>query len=304
MATSTAPTQTTIYLSRRRQWRFIFIKQAWRAATYSVALLIAVSSLFPLLWTLSTSLKEGGQLFSIPPQLIPDPIFVQNYVAVWKGFGGVFPFQLWLRNSIFLTVVNIIGETFFAAVAGFGFARFRFRLRNIMFIIMLSNAIVPGFIKMLPQYMMFNSWHWTNTYLPLIIPNWFGGMFLTFLFRQYFVTIPRDLDQSAKIDGATNMDIFLRIILPLSRPLLATAMVMVYMYNWNNFFGPFIYLHQMPKYTLAVGMQYMRGTAYSGVQKEPLIAAYAILMAVPVIIVFFIFQRYFVQGIQLSASKE
>ncbi len=288
----------------KRDWQYRLQRSSWRGAIYLAALTITVLSLLPLIWTLSTSLKQGRQVLSIPPKLIPDPIFFQNYVSVWQGFGGTLPFQRWLFNSIGLTTANIFGEILFGAIAGYGFARFRFRGRNAMFIAMLGSAIVPGFVRWLPQYMMFARWGWTNTYLPLILPNWFGGVFLTFLFRQYIITIPRSLDESALVDGASYLQIFLWIILPLSKPILATAAVLVYISNWNDFFGPFIYLHTVEKYTLAVGMQYMRGSAYSGATKEPLIAAYALIMAAPVILVFFLFQRYFIQGIQLSASKE
>jgi multiple sugar transport system permease protein len=192
----------------------------------------------------------------------------------------------------------------FAAISAYGFSRFRFRLRKLMFILMLSQVVIPGMVRMLPLYMMFSRLGWTDSYLPLTLPNWFGGMFLTFLFYQYFSTIPMSLDESAKLDGANSLDIFLRIILPLSKPILATAAVMVFMFNWNNFLGPFIYLNDIEKYTLSVGLKYFRDSAYSGMTKQPLLAAYAVIMATPVILIFFFFQRYFVQGIQLSASKE
>jgi len=287
-----------------REWWYVFHRRIPRSLVYCIALLIALISLLPFLWTLSTSLKTGNAVMSIPPKLIPNPIYYQNYINVFKGFGGTLPFGTWLKNSIFLTCVNVIGEILFASIAGFGFSRFRFRLRRLMFVLMMSVVVVPGFVRLLPVYMMFSRWGWTNSYLPLTIPNWFGGFWLTFLFYQYFSTIPRSLDESAMLDGANTLDIFFRIILPLSRPILATAAVLVFWFNWNNFFGPFIYLHDIKKFTLAVGLQYFRGSAYTGITKEPLLAAYAMLMATPLVIIFFIFQRYFVQGIQLSASKE
>ena len=300
--------KTSIILENKpkanRQWGYVINRLVRRTLVYVIAFLIAVISILPFLWTLSTSLKTGSSVLSIPPKLIPDPIFVQNYINVFKGFGGTLPFGTWLKNSILLTTVNVFGEILFAAIAGFGFSRFRFRLRKVMFIVMLSSVVVPGMVRMLPVYMMFARMGWTNSYLPLTLPNWFGGMFLTFLFYQYFCTIPRSLDESAMLDGANSLDIFFRIMLPLSRPILATAAVMVFMFNWNNFLGPFIYLHDIKKFTLAVGLQYFKGSAYGGISKEPLLAAYAMLMATPVVTIFFIFQRYFVQGIQLSASKE
>lgn len=273
-------------------------------AVYLIAIVIVCVSILPFLWTISTSLKMASDVSSIPPRLIPSPVFFQNYVNVFKGFGGTLPFGSWVKNSIMLTCVNVVGEILFAAIAAFGFSRFRFRLRRLMFILMLSSVVVPGMVRMLPVYMMFSRIGWTNSYLPLTIPNWFGGMFLTFLFYQYFCTIPFSLDESAKLDGANSLHIFLKIILPLSRPILATAAVLVFMTNWNDFLGPFIYLNDIDKYTLAVGLKYFRDSAYSGMTKQPLLAAAAMIMAIPVVIIFFTFQRYFVQGIQLSASKE
>ncbi|MCC7353819.1 MAG: carbohydrate ABC transporter permease [Anaerolineae bacterium] len=287
-----------------RDWRYLTVRWTWRGLVYLCAIFIALVSVFPFLWTISTSLKVGQDVLTIPPKLIPNPMSWQNYVAVWKGFGGFLPFPRWLFNSTWLTSLNIVGELFFTAIAGFGFARFPFRLRNAMFVAMLATAIVPGMVRLLPRYMMFASWHWTNTYLPLIFPQWFGGMYLTFLFRQYFATIPRSLDESALVDGASYLDIFLRIILPLSRPVLATAAILAFMANWNNFLSPFIFLHSLEKYTLAVGLQFMKLSAHSGASKEPMLAAYSLIMAAPVVLTFFLFQRYLVQGIQLSAAKE
>lgn len=288
----------------RQNWTYIFSRRLTRGIVYAIALAIVIVSILPFLWTVSTSLKSGSDVNSIPPKLIPDPVFSQNYINVFKGFGGLLPFGTWVKNSIFLSSVNVVGEILFSAIAGFGFSRFRFRLRRLMFVLMMSTIVVPGMVKMLPQYMMFSRWGWTNSYLPLTIPNWFGGMFLTFFFYQYFSTIPLSLDESAKLDGANSLDIFFRIILPLSKPIIATAVVLTFMFNWNSFFGPFIYLNDINKYTLAVGLKYFRDSAYTSISKEPLIAAYAIIMATPVVIIFFAFQRYFVQGIQLSASKE
>jgi multiple sugar transport system permease protein len=289
---------------KRRPSRYVFLKSSWRTAIYLAAFAIMAVSVLPFLWTLSTSFKQGWQVMEIPPRLLPDTLFLQNYRSVFEGFGGLLPVGNWLRNSVFLSVVNIFGEVLFAAVAGYGFARFRFRGRNLMFIAMLASAVVPQMVRLLPQYLLFAKVGWTNTYAPLILPNWFGGVFLTFLFRQHFVTIPRDLDDAARVDGASNLKIFTSIMLPLSKPVLATAAILVFFHNWNDFIGPFIYLHSQEKYTLAVGLRFIQASGYTGSNKEPLLAAYAMLMALPLITVFFAFQRYFVRDLQLSASKE
>jgi multiple sugar transport system permease protein len=289
---------------KRGPSRYVFLRSSWRTVIYLTAIAIMAVSVLPFLWTLSTSFKQGYQVMELPPKLLPDTLFLQNYRSVFEGFGGLLPVGNWLRNSVILSVVNIFGEVLFAAVAGYGFARFRFRGRNLMFIAMLASAVVPQMVRLLPQYLLFAKVGWTNTYAPLILPNWFGGVFLTFLFRQHFVTIPRDLDDAARVDGASNLKIFTSIMLPLSKPVLATAAILVFFHNWNDFLGPFIYLHSQEKYTLAVGLRFIQASGYTGSNKEPLLAAYAMLMALPLITVFFAFQRYFVRDLQLSASKE
>jgi multiple sugar transport system permease protein len=290
---------------QERKWRYAITRRMWRVSIYAVAIIIAFLSLMPFVWTVSTSFKDNQQIMTLPPKLIPTKFVWQNFELVVTGMKGALPFTRWLLNSIFLSAANISGGILFAAIAGFGFARFRFPGRNLMFLAMLGSAIIPGMVLMLPQYTMFVKWHWTNTYLPLIIPNWFGGVFMTFLFRQYFVTIPRALDEAALVDGASHLDIFSKIILPLSKPMISTAMILTFMFNWNNFLGPFIFVHEMEKFPLAVGLRYMQLAVFSiGGPKEPLLAAYSLVMAAPVILAFFVFQRHFVQGIQLSASKE
>jgi multiple sugar transport system permease protein len=209
----------------------------------------------------------------------------------------------WFKNSVLLTGVNIVGQIFFAATAAYGFARFRFRLRKLMFVLLMTSMVVPSIVKLLPQYMMFNSWGWTNSYLPLTIPTWFGGAFMTFLFYQFFLTIPRSLEESAMLDGANTLDIFFRIILPLSKPILATAVWITFFLNWNNFFEPYIYLHTPDKFTMAIVMGHMRPSA-AGPNLSPFLAAYSMVYALPAVILFFFLQKYFVQGIQLSIAKE
>jgi multiple sugar transport system permease protein len=285
---------------RRRVSRF-----AERTLLYVVAAAFAISAAVPFLWTLSTSLKSGSdQILAMPPQLIPRPAHWANYVSLWQGYAGVFPFQRWLWNSIQLTGLNLIGEIAFGAAAGYGFARFRFRGRSFLFTVMLSGMLLPWAVRIVPTYMMFARLRWTNTFLPLILPNWFGGAYLTFLFRQYFVSIPRELDDAAKIDGAGSFGVLRHVILPLAKPILATAAIFVFMHNWNNFIGPLIFLRSVDKLTLAVGMRWFQLQGYTGAAKEAPMAAYAVLMALPVIVLFFSAQRYFVQGVQLSVSKE
>lgn len=296
---------TPVVAKRRHSWQYFVAHGSERAMIYLVAVIFAVFAAVPFIWTVSTSLKSGAdQVMAIPPQWIPNPLHWENYISIWKGTGGVFPFQRWLRNTVELTTWNLFGEIFFSACAGYGFARFRFHGRQLLFTLMLSGMLLPWATRVVPTYVIFARLHWTDTYLPLILPHWFGGAYLTFLFRQYFVTIPREMDESAKIDGAGSLRILWSIIIPLSRPIMATAAILVFMSNWNNWLGPLIYLRSLNKLTLAVGMRWFQLQGYSGANKEPAMAAYSLMMALPVIVVFFIAQRYFVQGMRISVSKE
>lgn len=289
---------------RRRTWAWYAGHYFERAMIYGIAVMFAFFAALPMLWTISTSLKSGAdQVLAMPPQWIPNPIHWENYISIWKGWAGVMPFQRWLRNTVELTTWNIFGEIFFSACAGYGFARFRFRGRQLLFTVMLSGMLLPWAVRVVPTYVIFARLKWTDTYLPLILPEWFGGAYLTFLFRQYFVTIPKELDESAKLDGAGAWQILWHIILPLSRPILATAGILVFMSNWNNWLGPMIYLRSLHKLTLAVGIRWFQLQGYSGVNKEPAMAAFALMMALPVIVVFFLAQRHFVRGIRVSVSK-
>ncbi len=164
--------------------------------------------------------------------------------------------------------------------------------------------MLPWVVRIVPTYLLFFRLGWINTYLPMILPHWFGGAFLTFFMRQYFVTIPKDLDDAAEIDGAGSVQIFFKIMLPLAKPAIATAAILVFNHNWNMFFEPLIYLHDINKFVLAVGLRWYQIQGFTGGAKEPLLSAFALIMSAPTILLFFTAQRYFVQGIRLSASKE
>lgn len=280
-------------------WRLKVILWIKRFNIYLIAFLTLSISLLPVLWTLSIAMMNGDAML-LPPRLIPSPVYWGNFESVIKSLYPGQPVLHWFRNSIFLTVVNVIGQILFSLIAGFGFARFRFRMRRMMYGLMMSTLIIPPIVKIVPQYMMFASWGWTNSYLPITMPTWFSGAFLIFLFYQYFCSIPYSLDESAKIDGASPFQIFISIILPLSLPILATAVVLTFMSNWNLFLEPYIYLHRAEKYTLAVVLGYDRWEKTLSSFR----AAFILFYALPVVVLFFLLQHYFVKGIQISVIKE
>jgi ABC-type glycerol-3-phosphate transport system permease component len=277
-----------------------------RALVYGLAIAVGLTALLPFVWTVSTSLKDGTQVLAIPPTWIPDPIRWENYSTVVniEFMPGQRLFPRWFGNSTLIVLANIAGEILFAAAAGYGFARFRFPGKNVLFTLMLAGMMLPWVVRIVPLYLLFYNLGWLDTYLPLILPNWFGGAYLTFFMRQYFVTIPKDLDDAAEIDGAGTIAIFMRIMIPLAKPAIATAAILVFTSNWNNFFEPLIYLNSIEKFVLAIGLRWYQIQGFSGGAKQPLVSAFALIMAAPTILLFFTAQRYFVQGIKLSASKE
>lgn len=258
-------------------------------------LLIAGSAvmLIPFVWLLSTSLKIRGTEFIFPPVWIPRPAVWANYYNAF--FNSGLPFPRFLLNTTIITVASMVGTLFSASLAGFGFARMRFPGRDKLFVLVLSTLMLPEIVTQIPSYLLFRLFGWIDTFLPLIVPTFLGGSaFNIFLFRQFFMSIPYELDEAARMDGASTRQIYLRVILPLSKPVLSTVAIFTFLGSWNSFLGPLIYLNSLENMTLAVGLrafQGLRGTEWN------LMMAAAAIMMVPVLIVFFFAQRYFVEGI-------
>jgi ABC-type glycerol-3-phosphate transport system permease component len=253
----------------------------------------SVVMLIPFVWLLSTSLKIRGTEFTFPPVWIPRPPVWKNYYTAF--FDSGLPFPRFLLNTAIITGASMVGTLFSASLAGFGFARMRFPGRDKLFILVLSTLMLPEIVTQIPSYLLFRLFGWIDTFLPLIVPTFLGGSaFNIFLFRQFFMSIPYELDEAARIDGAGTLQIYLRVILPLSRPVLSTVAIFTFLGSWNSFMGPLIYLNSLENMTLAVGLrafQGLRGTEWN------LMMAAAAIMMVPVLIVFFVAQRYFIQGI-------
>jgi ABC-type glycerol-3-phosphate transport system permease component len=265
---------------------------------YGLAIPAAMLMVLPFLWMVSTSLKQPNQIFIFPPMWIPDPFVWENYTEGWFGFVN---FNLFLRNSLIITFGNMLGNLFSCSLAAYGFARLRARGKNIMFLLVLSTMMIPMWVTLIPQYVIFARMGWINTFLPLMVPAWFGWPFFIFLLRQFFMTLPRDLDDAARIDGASTWGIYWRIILPLSKPALAAVAVFAFIGNWNNFEGPLVYLQDQDKYTLALALQHFQ--AEQGVFLYHYMMAVAVLTLIPVIVIFFIAQRYFIKGVVMSGMK-
>jgi len=258
-------------------------------------LLLSISAvmLIPFFWLVSTSLKVRGTEFTFPPRWILRPAVWRNYYTAI--FESGLPFTRFLLNTAIITGFNMFGVLFSASLAGFGFARLRFPGRDKLFILVLSTLMLPDIVTQIPSYLLFRMLKWIDTFLPLIVPTYLGGgAFNIFLFRQFFLTIPLELDEAARIDGASTAQIYLRVILPLSKPVLTSVAIFTFLGNWNSFMGPLIYLNSIEKMTLAVGLRAFQGLR--GTEWNLMMTASAVMM-IPVLVLFFAAQRYFIQGI-------
>jgi len=267
----------------------------------SVFILLGVFALFfilPFLWIISTSLKGDAQIFTIPPQWIP-------YTFHWENFTKVFdrmPFLIYLKNSVFITSITIIGTVLSSSLVAYAFGCLNWPGRNGLFILILATMMLPLQVIMIPLFVLFKEFGWLNSFKPLTIPAFFGGgAFNIFLLRQFFLTIPKDLLDSARIDGCSELRIYWNIVLPLAKPALATVAILTFMFSWNDFLGPLIYLSDKTKGTLALGLGMFVGQY---VTEWSILMAASLLMMLPMILIFFFFQKYFIQGFTMSGLKE
>ena len=260
--------------------------------------LFTVGLLFflPFFWLVTTSLKDLDQIFTLPPIWVPDPFRWQNYPESLSYF----PFFQQLRNTLIIAVSAVFLTVISSSLVAYSFSRLRWHGRDILFFAMLSTMMLPYQVTMIPLFIMFRSLGWVNTLLPLIVPHAFGVPFFIFLLRQFFLSLPRDLDDAAIIDGCSEFGVLWRVILPLAKPALATVALFQFLGSWNDFIGPLIYLNDPSKYTLSLGIQVFVSTV--GVQWGWMMAVTTVL-TVPVIILFFFTQRTFIQGIALTGIK-
>jgi multiple sugar transport system permease protein len=270
-----------------------------RFGLHLLAVLLGIALMLPFYWALISSLKEGPEVRHIPIDWWPRVAQWHNYLDVWtvRYFGS------WVFNSVFLTIVSTAGTLVSSSLAGYAFARFRFPGRNLLFTLTLATLMLPGYVLLIPNYLLFWKLGWLNTYLPLTVPFWFGSAFFIFLFRQFFMTIPIDLDEAARIDGASYPRILWSILLPLSAPVFATAAIIEGINQWNSFLRPLIILNKPETFPLSVGLRYFVVNPGDNLPKDHLLMAASIMMTLPVIILFFIGQRQFVRGVVMSGIK-
>jgi multiple sugar transport system permease protein len=260
--------------------------------------LIALSATFlvPLIWLITSSLKTEAQILKFPPEWIPNPITIENYP---KGLTFI-PFWRYLLNTSTICAAAVLGTIISCSLVAYGLARLRWPGRNLLFYIIIGTMMLPFQVTMVPVFVMFARIGLVDTLWPLIIPHFFGNAFYIFLMRQFFLTIPMELTEAARIDGCTEWDIYRRIILPLSKPVLAAVGLFAFMASWNDYMGPLIYLADEHKYTLSLGLASFSSQygSYPG-----MLMAVTTVITVPIIVIFFLAQRTFIQGITLTGIK-
>jgi multiple sugar transport system permease protein len=276
-----------------------------RVLRHAVLLAVGVTFLLPFWWMLATSLKPDQAMFVIPPLLVPwqDPatwnrLVVENYPTAFTFTNP--PFIVFIRNTLVIALSAVVGAMISNPLAAYGLSRINWPGRDVLFAITLATIFLPFYTTVIPLFLVFRTLHWVGTPLPLIIPAYFGNPFFIFLLRQFFMTIPRELSEAARIDGAGELRIFVNLILPLCKPALATIALFEFLNSWKDFLGPLLFLNRKETYTISLGLNFYRmeyDTAWG------LMMAMAVCVTVPIILLFFLVQRTFIQGITLTGIK-
>lgn len=278
-------------------WQSRSFRHKIRAGLSHMILLAgAALMIIPFIWMLSTSFKAPGQTFVYPPEWIPNPFVWENYPNMWTAL----PFNWFFLNSLKISTLNTLGQLLTCSMAAFAFGVIKFRGRDTLFLILLATLMIPYQVTLIPNFILFSKIGWVGTHLPLWIPAFWGGAFGTFLLRQFYLTIPLDLAESARIDGANIFQIFRHIYLPLSKAAMATLAIFTFMWTWNDLLNPLIYVSELDQLTLTVGLSLFRNQ-YGG--KWTLMMAGAVVSILPILLIFFFAQKYFIQGIAMSGIK-
>lgn len=272
-------------------------RQSKKMLSYVLMTIIGIILLIPLLWMVFTSLKPMEEIVRYPPTFFPEKIVWENYLDTIAAF----PFWRYARNTLFITVLVVIGNVLSNSFIAYGFAKLDFPGKKLMFALVLSTMMIPGFVTMIPQYVLFSKIGWVGTYLPLIVPSFFGNAFNIFLMRQFYLSINNELIEAAEIDGANHLYIWSHLMLPLTKPTLITIAINSFNAAWNDFLGPLLYIQDQEKYTLQIGLQVFQNQATT--QWNYLMAG-ATLVLIPTILLFFFAQRYFIEGMDLTGGSK
>jgi multiple sugar transport system permease protein len=291
---SQANASATTYARQRTQRRI------WHGLlVYGALSIIAFIFILPLGWMILTSVKTAQEALYFPPTLIPRELHLANFSEAWNHAG--MDFTRWTLNTLYISLFVLVGVVLTSSLCAYGFARIRFPGRNFWFMATLASVMLPPQVTLIPLYVFFFKFGWLNSFKPLIIPAWFGGGAINiFLLRQFFLQIPAELEDAAYIDGASRLQIWWRIFLPLSMPALLTVAIFTFQATWNDFYGPLIYLTGRENYTLSIGMNLFNSQFGAEIHY---MMAIAFLMTIPMVVVFFFAQRYYIRGVVLSGMK-
>jgi multiple sugar transport system permease protein len=262
---------------------------------YGLLIFLTFIFLFPLFWMLITALKPEYQIFIWPPQWIPNPVMWSNFKDAFAN--PLLPFPIFFKNTMILEIGIIVGRLISCVLIAYGFARLEAPGKNIVFSLMLATLMLPGAVTNIPRFILFSKIGWVNSFKPLIVPAWFGEAYAIFLMRQFFMTIPRELEEAARMDGASTLRVITQLIVPLSMPVLTVIAILSFKDIWNDFFTPLLYLNDIKKYTLSIGLAYFNGQF--DVQMNLLMAA-SLVVLIPIVVVFFFAQQAFVEGISMT----
>lgn len=266
----------------------------WRR--YIILVLVSIVFLAPIFWMISSSLKPVYQIFAVPPVWWPNPPHWENY----KEALTVLPFGRFAINTLIIAIGTVIGHLISCSIVAYGFARLEAPGKDFLFILLLSTLMLPYPVTMVPLYIIFSHIGWVNSFLPLIVPTFFGNAFYIFLLRQSFKQVPAELEDAAHMDGANFLQVLRYVVLPISTPALATVAIFSFQAAWNDFLAPLIFLHDQSKYTLQLGLSFFRG---SYTVNWAYIMATSLVITLPVIVIYFLFQKAFIEGIGYTGTK-
>ncbi|HEV8633964.1 MAG TPA: carbohydrate ABC transporter permease [Chloroflexota bacterium] len=288
--------ETALRLPNAHRRRRVTAARLKAAVTHGLMLVGSAVMLFPFLWMVSISLGSQSQLFRNPPEWLPDPVLLGNYPEALTQL----KFANALSNTAFITALSLVGQLLSVTMVAFAFARLRWPGRRVFFVLLLATMMIPPQVTQIPLYIVWRNLGAIDTYWPLILPNYFGEAYLIFLARQFFMTIPSEIEDAARVDGCGYRDIYFRVMLPLSVPLILTISLFAILWNWNDFYGPLIYLTSPEKFTLQLGLR-----TFSSQYRlnYPLFMAAATVIVTPIIVIFLFGQRYFIRSIVLTGLK-
>lgn len=268
------------------------------ALKYMVLVSGSILFLLPLVWTFLSSFKPAGEMFTVPIQFLPSEWQVNGYTKLIQ----VLPFLRYVFNTSLVVALNLVGQLGISTMVAYGFARFRHPLNPILFMVMMATMMIPEQVTMIPQFLFYKNMGWTDTYVPLVIASFFGGAYNIFLLRQFMLTLPKELDESAMIDGCSSFGILTRILIPMCKPIMITIAIFTFTYHWNDFLTPLIYLSSPDKYTLQIGIYSLYGGPKAAGNDYNMLFAASVLALLPTLLIFALGQKYIMSGIKMAGA--